>query len=200
MVRLRCYVVFSNWFAGSTLSLLDLRHLGLEHRRHLALVRLALREDGLHLCLGIPRQLRADRALISALLFGVGAEVMNGTSVFSISRFRAPGIWAEFGRVRAHLREFFLVRRLPLCSVGRDLRVRLLLGLPQPRRLLCRDYVGWGGWTSQLFVSVRRGDGGVDGEGEKRRSYPDARRSRWPVPPARRRGASGSRPEIPWRP
>ena len=144
MVCLRCYVVFSNWFAGSTLLLLDLRHLGLEHRRHLALVRLALREDGLHLCLGIPRQLRADRALISALLFGVGAEVMNGTSVFSISRFRAPGIWAEFGRVRAHLREFFLVRRLPLCSVCRDLRVRLLLGLPQPRRLLCRVCVGWG--------------------------------------------------------
>ena len=117
MVCLRCYVVFSNWFAGSTLLLLDLRHLGLEHRRHLALVRLALREYGLHLCLGIPRQLRADRALISALLFGVGAEVMNGTSVFSISRFRAPGIWAEFGRVRARTCESFSWYAASLCAL-----------------------------------------------------------------------------------
>ena len=40
-------------------------------------------------------------------------------------------------RVRVHLREFFLVHRLPLCPVGRYFRLRLLLGLPQPRCLLC---------------------------------------------------------------
>lgn len=100
-------------------------------------------------------------------------------------------------RVCVHLREFFLVHRLPLCPVGPDFRVRLLLGLPQPRCLLC---CGRGEMEGGVRFSARRERGrrGADAGVECVGSYPDERRSRLPVPPARRRGASGFRPEIPW--
>ena len=144
----------------------------------------------------------AARRSRSYLRFAVGWGKASGREGVSfgfpvLGHPRDLGGRREPRRVCVHLREFFLVHRLPLCPVGPDFRVRLLLGLPQPRCLLC---CGRGEMEGGVRFSARRERGrrGADAGVERVGSYPDERRSRLPVPPARRRGASGFRPEIPW--
>ena len=141
----------------------------------------------------------APIALLSPLCCGLGKGDGARRRQFRISSFRAP---ERSGRKTG-------------ISPGPCSPSRVFPGTPPPsvpcRPRLPRPPPPWPASASLSSLLWTRGDGGVGFSARRERgrrgadagvecvgSYPDERRSRLPVPPARRRGASGYRPEIPW--